>query len=62
VYNLIKHYLDTCAELQERSYAADCRIYTPENPNKFSNVYVGIQPVILYKLDDSMVQYYVFEK
>jgi hypothetical protein len=28
------------AELKERSYGADCRIYTPENPtNKFANVW-----------------------
>jgi hypothetical protein len=27
-------------ELKERSYGADCRIYTPENPtNKFANVW-----------------------
>lgn len=28
-------------ELNERSYGADCRIYTPEKSNKFSNVYVS---------------------
>ena len=29
------------AELPERSYGADCRIYVPENPtNRFKNVYV----------------------
>jgi hypothetical protein len=33
------------AELKERSYGADCRIYTPENPtNKFANVWVGDCP------------------
>eukprot|EP00897_Mesotaenium_endlicherianum_P005730 jgi/Mesen1/5185/ME000257S04461 len=31
---------DLGIELPERSYGADCRIYTPENPtNKFKNVY-----------------------
>lgn len=31
---------DLGVELEERSYGADCRIYTPENPtNKFKNVY-----------------------
>jgi phosphatidylserine synthase 2 len=29
------------AELPERSYGADCRLYVPENPkNKFINIYV----------------------
>ena len=28
-------------ELEERSYGADCRVYTPEKANKFSNVYVS---------------------
>jgi hypothetical protein len=32
-------------ELKERSYGADCRIYTPENPtNRFANVWVGDCP------------------
>lgn len=30
---------DLGVELDERSYGADCRLYTPEKPNKFSNVY-----------------------
>jgi hypothetical protein len=29
------------AELPERSYGVDCRLYVPENPkNKFINIYV----------------------
>lgn len=29
------------AELPERSYGSDCRIYVPENPSsRFKNVYV----------------------
>lgn len=29
------------AELPERSYGSDCRLYVPENPkNKFINIYV----------------------
>jgi hypothetical protein len=38
-----------CAALKERPYAEDCRVYTPEKPNKFSNVYVGIRLVVLCK-------------
>ncbi|XP_024366747.1 CDP-diacylglycerol--serine O-phosphatidyltransferase 1 isoform X2 [Physcomitrium patens] len=30
---------DLGVQLKERSYGTDCRIYTPEKPNKFSNVY-----------------------
>ncbi|KAG0578735.1 hypothetical protein M758_4G043400 [Ceratodon purpureus] len=30
---------DLGVELNERSYGTDCRIYTPEKSNKFSNVY-----------------------
>lgn len=28
------------SDLKERAYGTDCRIYTPEQPNKFKNVYV----------------------
>lgn len=35
-------------ELEERSYGADCRVYTPEKANKFSNVYVS--NLILYEV------------
>ncbi|KAH9558976.1 hypothetical protein CY35_06G035300 [Sphagnum magellanicum] len=34
-------------ELKERSYGADCRIYTPENPtNKFANVWVTLNHML----------------
>jgi len=30
------------AELPEKSYGADCRIYVPDHPtNRFKNLYVG---------------------
>jgi phosphatidylserine synthase 2 len=36
----LKHlHPDLGVELKERSYGTDCRIYTPERSNKFSNVY-----------------------
>lgn len=37
---LLKHvHPDLGEPLKERPYAEDCRIYTPERPNKFENVY-----------------------
>lgn len=43
-----------CTELIERSYGTDCRIYTPEKSNKFSNVYVSTQFVIVCKFKHSI--------
>uniref|UniRef100_A0A0E0L5H0 CDP-diacylglycerol--serine O-phosphatidyltransferase n=1 Tax=Oryza punctata TaxID=4537 RepID=A0A0E0L5H0_ORYPU len=40
-------FLYTNAELPERSYGADCRLYVPENPkNKFINIYLTFRHML----------------
>jgi hypothetical protein len=42
--SMIDHLIEFAhvAELPEKSYGADCRIYVPDHPtNRFKNLYVG---------------------